>query len=151
MPTKRWQSQAAIVCEMVLTIIAILHREWGRGAHAVAVADIIFVMMTVRVNDGAGLPPISISEIARRLGMSRTSVRRALVEISEHNGAVRKSGDGYIGNPDYVFVRSDTDNYIPEIQEAIFKSAAQLAAMKPGPARPAASGRKRPVQKPKTQ
>ncbi|WP_439372894.1 helix-turn-helix domain-containing protein [Bradyrhizobium sp. DASA03120] len=134
-PFGLWHHQAAIVYNMVLTICAVLHTEWGRGKHAAAVADIILVMMAIRVNDGAGLPPISISAIAKRLGMSRTSVRRAINEIIEHNGAICKCSDGYCGDPNYVTHRPDADDYLPEIQDAIKNAAVELAALQA--ARPA--------------
>ena len=125
-----WQHQAAVIYNMVLTICSALHAEWGRGKHAAAVADIILVTMAIRVNDGAGLPPISISAIAKQLGMSRTSVRRAIKEIIEHKGALRKSGDGYIGDPNYVANRPDVEDYVPEIQDAVLMAATQLAALR---------------------
>lgn len=144
-----WHHQAAIVYNMVLTICAALHAEWGRGKHPAAVADRILVMMAIRVNDGAGLPPISISAIAKRLGMSRTSVRRAINEIIEHKSAVCKCGEGYIGDPNYVAMRPDAEDYLPEIQEAVIAAATQLTTLRERAKRGDEKRKPKSVRKPK--
>ncbi|MCP3472389.1 hypothetical protein NLM33_18910 [Bradyrhizobium sp. CCGUVB1N3] len=134
-PFSLWQHQAAIVYQMILTICLTLHRDHGRKSHVGAASEELLVAMVIRVNDGAGLPPISISAIGRQLNMSRTSVRRAVGALIRHKGVICKCRDGYMGNPKYVAVRPDADDYIPHIQNAITTAATQLATLRRAAAR----------------
>ncbi len=130
MPTKRWQSQAAIVYEMMIAICTAIHRDYGRTKHVGAMAEEMLVGMVIRINDVARRRPISISAIGRQIGMPLPSVRRVLAKLIDHRGVVRKSGAGYIGDPDFILARDDRDDYVPEIQKAITKAAAALTALK---------------------
>jgi PAS domain S-box-containing protein len=125
-----WQQQAAMVYRMIIANWTAIHRDYAPKKHVCAAFQEMFVAMMIRVNEADGQKPISISALAKRLDMSRSNVRRAISALISHKGVVRKSGEGYIGDPDYVAARADADDYIPEVQQAIQTAAAQLAAYK---------------------
>lgn len=129
-PTKHWQRQAAIVYEMMLAICSAIHHDYRRTKHVGAMAEEMLVGMVIRLNDDAGLKPITISAIGRQLSMPLPSVRRVIARLINHRGVIRKSGDGYIGDLEFILARPDLDDYVPEIQEAIFKAAAALAKIR---------------------
>ncbi|MVT71234.1 hypothetical protein GPL21_40180 [Bradyrhizobium pachyrhizi] len=62
--------------------------------------------------------------------MALPRVRRVIARLITHRSIIRESGDGYVGDPDYILARADRDDYFPEIQEAISKAAAALAALR---------------------
>lgn len=117
---------AAVVCRMLLNIVGLVQGEYSRK-HIGAVVEEVLVILVVRVNDADGGKPLSVSAIARKLGIPRSNVSRAVTALLGGKRVVVKSGRGYVGNVDYLAGRIDAP-YWRAIVKAITEAADQLRA-----------------------
>ncbi len=113
------------------TILARLMVEWFSALrvgydrkHIGAVAEELLVASVIRINDDDRLPPLTPTDIAKRLNLPRSNVRRCLDVLIEE-GVAAKSGAGYRGKIDWLAARVDAP-YVHKIRDAIIVAADQL-------------------------
>jgi predicted transcriptional regulator len=99
----RLNSEAAIMGRMMLTMFAAVQRAYDPNRNVTAVMPEWVVSMVIRTSGGDG--PLSISRIAREVGLPRANVRRSLMKLIRL-GLVLKVGEGYVNNPDYIAKRA---------------------------------------------
>jgi hypothetical protein len=100
----RMNVEAAIIGRMMLTIFAAVQRTYDHDRNVGAVIPEWIVSMVVRGNGSSG--PLSISRIAREIGLPRATVRRCLINLMRL-GLVVKVGEGYANNPEYIAKRAN--------------------------------------------
>lgn len=120
----RRHRQSAIVARMMLTIVALFHRDYSRK-HIGAVFEELLVAMAVRDHDehGDGVP-ISVNGIAKKLGVPRSNVIRAVARLI-HHGVIERSEKGCRGRLDYLQARIDAE-YFTGIVRAVIEAADEL-------------------------
>ena len=99
----RLNIEAAIMGRMMLTMFAAVQRAYDPNRNIGAVIPEWIVSMFIRGNESNA--PLSISRIAREIGLPRANVRRSLMNLMRL-GLVLKVGDGYANNPEYIAKRA---------------------------------------------
>lgn len=112
---------SATVARMTLTVFRAMGSDFGHK-NIVATVPELLIAMAIRINDYDGLPPLSISELARITGIPRQTVRRKVDRLVRRGVAIRTNG-GIVGADQYLQDRIRADFFM-EIVEAI-RAAAQ--------------------------
>lgn len=88
----------------------------------------MLVVLTIRIADNLGGPPLTASDLSKSLGLPRSNVRRCL-EALISEGVVRKEDQhGYRGELDWLASRIDAE-YFLKIRDAIIAAADELKAL----------------------
>lgn len=86
------------------------------------------MVLTIRIADNLGGPPLTASDLSKSLGLPRSNVRRCL-EALISQGVVRKEDQhGYRGQLDWLASRIDAE-YFLKIRDAIIAAADELKAL----------------------
>lgn len=120
------QRRAAAVSHMILTVFAEVQREYRRK-HIGGIIVELLVAMVIRVNDAAGKRPISVSAIAKKLGVPRETVRNATAALMRQPGGsiIKRVKRGYVGDLDYLAARLNAPYWLA-IVKVIIETADQL-------------------------
>ena len=122
----RRHRQSAIVSRMILTCLSAMMGDFERESVSAAVPELA-VGMVIRLNDEDNKPPISISKITEKTGISRKTVGRHVERLADR-GVVIRNGDGVTGNDAYLETRMEAD-YFRAMLRAIIDAADQLRAL----------------------
>lgn len=119
--------QSAIIGRLTVACFVAMRSGYARK-HLGAVFEELLVVLTIRIIDNLGAPPLTASDLSKHLGLPRSNVRRCL-EALISEGVVRKEGEhGYRGELDWLASRIDAE-YFLKIRDAIITAADELKAL----------------------
>ena len=124
---QRRHQESVIVSKMMLKICFELIEAIGSPHFGPAVGPLL-VAMAIRENDGDGKPPMKVSDLAKRLKMPRSNVRRALAKLLDDGMIHERNDSSYVGSIDYLAARIDAEYFI-EIKKAVHTASAALKAL----------------------
>src|ERR1700739_2277320 len=114
---------SAIVSRMFRTILRAPMGNFAASSISAVLPELL-VAMAIRLNDGEGKPPTSLSEIARMTGIPRPTVQRLFQRLIER-GVVLGTDGGIAGNDQYLLERIDAE-YFKDAVIAIREAAKEL-------------------------
>jgi len=115
---------SAVISRMMLIVCRSMLEGYSRDRNIAAAFPEMLITMAIRDNDDQGLPPISVSAIARQTGLPRASVQRWLARLTQHR-VIKKSDEGCVGDDRFLEARLDA-KYFERIVAAIRLAARQL-------------------------
>lgn len=104
---ERRHTASALLSKMLLLVVRLMDIGHRRNRNLAAHLAEMMVIMTIRVNDERGKPPLSENKLSKMTGLSRETVGRWLVPLTRHR-VVKKVGKwGHVGDDAYLEKRID--------------------------------------------
>lgn len=116
---------SAVVAKMALILCRLMLRGYTRKNKNIgSILPELLVVCAIKINDDRNRPPLSANSIAKRVGMPRANVRRALDQLVKA-GVTKRVPGGYVNDDDYLRARKDAA-YFKRIVLVICAAASEL-------------------------